>query len=65
MTPNITITAKGKDLVITIKDATITKGSLSKSGKSNLLATTGGNIDLTHHGIEGGKLGLNIYRPVA
>ena len=65
MTPNITITAKGKDLVITIKDATITKGHASKSGKSLLLASTGGNIDLTHHGIEGGKLGLNIYRPVA
>ena len=65
MTPNIKITAKGKDLIITIENAANTKGRPSKSGKSLLVASTGGNIDLTHHGIEGGKLGLNIYRPVA
>lgn len=64
MTPNITITAKGKDLVITVKDASLEKGRLSKSGKSLLVASTGGNVDISGYGVPGGKLGLNIYRPV-
>ncbi len=64
MTPNITITSKGKDLVITVKDASMEKGRLSKSGKSLLVASTGGNVDISGYGVPGGKLGLNIYRPV-
>ena len=63
MTPNITITTKGKDLVITVKDAADTKGRPSKSGKSLLVASTGGNVDISGYGVAGGKLGLNIYRP--
>ena len=64
MTPNITITAKGKDLIIVVKDAASTKGTPSTSGKSLLVASTRGNVDVSAHGVPGGKLGLNLYRPI-
>ena len=36
----------------------------SKSGKSEVIASTGGNVDLAELGFPGLKMGLNIYRPV-
>ena len=50
---------KDKQLVIRIN----LKKNLgkSKSGKSDLIASTQGNILV--EGTEGGKLGLNFYRP--
>lgn len=61
MTPNITITVKGKDLVITVKNAVDEKGHPSKSGKSLLVASTQGNVDISGYGVRGGKLGLNVF----
>jgi hypothetical protein len=61
MTPNISMTIKGKDLVITVKDAVDGKTSTSKSGKSSVIASTQGNTDISSL-VPGGKLGLNIYR---
>ena len=63
MTPNITIALKGKDLVITVKNATDTKGVPSQSGKNLLVASTKGNMDISSYVGPGAKLGLNIYRP--
>ena len=40
------------------------KGHLSASGKNNVLASTGGNIDIAGDGVPTGlKLGLNAYFP--
>ena len=50
---------KGKELVIKI-DLRKNLGK-SKSGKSDLIASTLGNIAV--EGTDGGKLGLNFYRP--
>ena len=37
-------------------------GGPSKSGKSVVIATSGGNIEIPNSG--GAKLGLNVYRPI-
>jgi len=49
----------GKKLVITINDITKTHGT-SKSGNSEIIATSSGNVDVGN----GVKLGLNVYKPV-
>lgn len=57
---NIEATIKGDKLTLVINLAGNTQRSVS--GKSDVLATTNGNV--TVKGAEGVKLGLNIFRPV-
>jgi hypothetical protein len=57
---NITMSVKGNTLTIVVDLSK--KGELSKSGKSHLIATTGGSVDIP--GAPGAKLGLNIFKPV-
>ncbi len=55
---NITMTLKDKKLTLVIDLAK--EIGPSSSGKSTLIASTGGNIEVT--GAEGVKLGINCYR---
>lgn len=56
---NIQAEVKGKKLIITID--LNEKGEPSKSGKNNVVATTGGLVEIPE---SGGKLGLNfIVKP--
>jgi ABC-type uncharacterized transport system YnjBCD ATPase subunit len=57
-TKNVELKVDGTKLVITI-DLSRSIGP-SKSGKTTLVATTGGNIDVP--GVNGLKLGLNMYK---
>lgn len=57
---NIQLTRDGSKLVITIDLATDL--GPSASGKTTLIATTGGNVDVPGSGATGIKLGLNVYR---
>lgn len=56
---NIKATVAGKKLTIEVDLSA--KGTPSASGKSDVLATTRGNV--TVPGAEGVKLGFNLYRP--
>jgi len=56
---NIDFELQGNNLVITI-DLTRELGE-SASGKSIIIATTGGNVSVP--GYEDVKVGLNVYRP--
>lgn len=56
---NLTIEVKGKTVVITIKDHTKDLG-LSSSGKSHIVATTSGNVQIND--TDGLTIGLNAYR---
>jgi len=58
---NMTIEVKGNTVVITIKDHTKDRG-LSGSGKSKIVATTSGNVQVD--GAEGLVIGINAYRKV-
>jgi hypothetical protein len=58
-TENIEIKVQGNTLVITV-DLSKTYGS-SVSGKSEVIASTGGNISVP--GRDEVKVGLNVYRP--
>ncbi len=58
-TENIEITIQGNTLVITV-DLSKTYG-LSASGKSEVIASTGGNVAVP--GRDEVKVGLNVYRP--
>ncbi len=58
---NIKSAIKGTILTLTIDLSAETKPS--KSGSSNVVATTAGNVAV--EGTEGLKLGLNAYFPVA
>jgi hypothetical protein len=58
-TENIEIKVQGNTLVITV-DLSKTYGS-SASGKSEVIASTGGNISVP--GRDEVKVGLNVYRP--
>lgn len=58
-TANIEMSVQGNTLVIKV-DLSKTYG-LSASGKSEVIASTGGNISVP--GRESVKVGLNIYRP--
>ncbi len=58
-TENIEIKVQGNTLVITV-DLSKTYG-LSASGKSEVIASTGGNISVP--GRDEVKVGLNVYRP--
>lgn len=55
---NITMTTKGTTLTIVV-DLAKTFGR-SKSGKTEIIATTGGNVSVTNHPEI--KVGLNIYK---
>ena len=55
----VDIKLEGKKLVMTVADVTKFHG-VSKSGKTNTIATTGGNID-----VGGGVIvGLNVYKKI-
>lgn len=56
---NVNFKREGTKLIITIDTAV--KGEPSSSGKTLLVATTGGNQDVP--GLEGGKCGINLYVP--
>ena len=56
---NVHVELNGTLLVLTI-DLSQTLG-VSASGKSEIIATTGGNVSLPGH--EEVKVGLNVYRP--
>lgn len=56
---NITMDRKGNKLTITIDLSA--KGKPSSTGKSDIIATSGGNQQVPGDG--GFKLGLNLYRP--
>lgn len=58
-TQNIHMEVQGETLVITV-DLSKAFG-LSSSGKSVIIASTGGNIAVP--GREDVKIGLNVYRP--
>lgn len=55
---NVKMEVKGNKLTIEVDLSK--KGTPSKSGKSQVLATTHGNADVP--GASGVKIGLNIYR---
>ncbi len=55
---NVNMTRTGNKLVIEV-DLSQDFGK-SKSGKSTIVASTDGNIDVP--GFEGGKIGFNIYK---
>lgn len=56
---NITMTVEGDTL--TMKVDLSVAGTVSKTGKSMILASTGGNVPVD--GRPEVKVGLNIYRP--
>ena len=56
---NVKMQVKGSELVITI-DLAARLGP-SKSGKTEIVATTAGNATIP--GTNGAKLGLNVYLP--
>jgi len=58
---NIEFEVQGDQLMIVI-DLSQEQGE-SASGKSVIIATTGGNVSVPGH--EAVKIGLNVYRPVA
>ena len=59
---NVRLEVKGNVLTITV-DLGADNG-LSSSGKSVLIASTEGNVDVPDT-VGGVKLGLNVYRPAA
>jgi predicted acyl esterase len=58
MSENVKAEVKGKTLTITV-DLGRDLGP-SKSGKTNMIATTKGNMEVP--GTDGVKIGLNVYR---
>lgn len=61
MGPNVTASVEEGVLYLAIDLAV--RGSVSASGKSLMIATTSGNVDIP--GLAGGKIGLNAYLPAA
>jgi hypothetical protein len=59
MLQNVKTTVKGKKLTIEVDLGK--RFGPSKSGKSEIIATTAGNVDVGN----GVKLGLNCYVPIA
>jgi len=57
---NVELEVKDGKLLITV-DLSKTFGT-SGSGKSVIIASTGGNVAVPSH--ESAKIGLNVYRPV-
>lgn len=57
---NITFQVEGDQLVLVV-DLSHEAGE-SSSGKSIIIATTGGNVSVPGH--EDIKIGMNVYRPV-
>lgn len=56
---NVSFERKGDKLIVTI-DTSKTFGP-SSSGKTLLVGTTEGNVDVP--GLENGKIGINVYVP--
>lgn len=56
---NLTIRVEGQSVIIIIEDFDFTSGS-SKSGKSETVATTSGNVEIPE--TDGLIIGLNAYR---
>lgn len=59
MSQNVEMKVQGEKLVITV-DLARSLGP-SGSGKSMIIASTGGNVSVPGH--EAVKIGLNVYRP--
>lgn len=57
---NIEASVKGTVLTLTVDLAKL-QGK-SKSGKTEIIASTDGNVDLSQFGAPGVKVGLNIYK---
>lgn len=57
---NVELRVEGNKLIITV-DLSKQFGT-SGSGKSVIIASTGGNVSVPGH--ESAKIGLNVYRPV-
>lgn len=55
------IEAEVKGQILTLKVDLSKPGKRSSSGKSTLIATSGGNIEVPGGGA---KFGLNVYRPL-
>jgi hypothetical protein len=55
----LTYTRDGDNLVITVEGAYTATGTLSKSGKSHVIASTRGNVKIDDSGL---TLGLNLYK---
>lgn len=62
MAKNVEVKVDKKKMVITV-DLTQDLGP-SKSGKTQMIATTNGNMDVEVPGSPGIKIGLNVYGPV-
>ncbi len=58
---NVSLQVEGTNLIITV-DLAQELGA-SSSGKSIIIATTGGNVPIAVPGQDEIKLGLNVYRP--
>ena len=58
---NVSVQVEGNTLVLTV-DLDQELG-VSSSGKSVIIATTGGNVSLSVPGYDEIKVGLNVYRP--
>jgi hypothetical protein len=56
---NVAMAMEGSVLVLRID--TNAPGTESKSGKSSVIGTTNGNVQVPHTDL---KIGLNVYRPV-
>lgn len=56
---NVTASMDGSVLVIRVD--TNGEGSTSKSGKSSVIGSTNGNVDVPGSDL---KIGLNVYRPL-
>lgn len=59
---NITTDIQGDTLTLTIDLAK--PGTVSRSGKSSVIASTRGNLTITDGNGEDVKIGLNIYRSI-
>jgi hypothetical protein len=60
---NIDVKVDGKKLVITVLDVTA-RGKASSTGKTRLIAGTGGALAVDHPTVKGLKIALNVMVPV-
>jgi hypothetical protein len=59
---NIEVKVDGNKLVITVLDVT-SPGKPSSTGKTRLIASTGGSLPVDHPKIKGLKVALNVMVP--
>jgi len=58
---NIEVKVEGNKLVITVLD--LNRGKPSSTGKTRLIASTGGSLPVDHPKIKGLKVALNVMVP--